>query len=47
MKHLLKSTERERIRNQIPWDLVIYDDKEMKIEEITIYQYVEEDALYS
>lgn len=42
MKHILKAIEGEQMRNQIRWDLTIYDDETFEIVEVTEFQQVEE-----
>jgi len=43
MKHLLKAEEGEQVRNSIGWDLTFYDDETGDIEEVTEFQFVDEE----
>ena len=41
-KHILKAVEGEEIKNQIRWDLTIYDDETFEITKVTEFQQIEE-----
>ena len=44
MKYIIEATRGESTgNNSIPWYLIIYDDETGKIEELTEYQYKEEE----
>jgi len=44
MKHIIKKIEHEQVKNSIQWDLTVYDDSTGKIEEISEFQYMEEES---